>query len=318
MSNVTEKQHYVWRKYLEAWCHSKGTAKMIWTYLKKLNFTNEISIKDVAIGRNFYKLCVLSSAEISFLRKFASTDPSIKPIVDDLLLAYYSFSHIHKEIEQRQALLNETELTGKIKSNIEDLKNQAKELEINTFEQIHCEIEKKGNSLINCSSIDSIKSLSDEEIENALFYLCIQYTRTKKMKDEISDSMSDRPELRDLCRKTWAYLSIVVGLQLCHSFIDQGVEFLFVKNNSDIPFITTDQPIINTFGADDGETTDLELFYPISPYSAIVVHNSSIKRQYEFQEILADEEYTIEHNELMWENSHEFIFANNCDILKRN
>lgn len=88
---------------------------------------------------------------------------------------------------------------------------------------------------------------------------------------------------------------------------DAAFDLLLVKNATDVPFITGDQPVVNTKVTPEtrGEPpTECELFYPVSPTRAVVVSESK-----EWTRSELSVEQVLRFNRLMMENSHEMVFA---------
>lgn len=61
---VARKQHYVWKKYLRAWCN---TNEQLYCSFKKSK-PIKTSLTNVANKRDFYKLKKLNAFEIDFIK----------------------------------------------------------------------------------------------------------------------------------------------------------------------------------------------------------------------------------------------------------
>ena len=130
----------------------------------------------------------------------------------------------------------------------------------------------------------------------------------------------NKPLLSELYRKAFPYISIIMATKLGHSIAvaNPNTRYIFVKNESSIPFITCDQPAINLRIDeldDNGDIKDFELFYPTSPTTAImIVFNPQLE---EYSEIIADDNFVDDKNKKMCKNALSFVFANKKDILNR-
>ena len=106
-------------------------------------------------------------------------------------------------------------------------------------------------------------------------------------------------------------------MQVLESFYKrQDCHFVFIHNNSSLPFITGDQPIINAKGNESDENgfaKELELYYPLSPTAAFVIVFNAGDR---FSERIVDENYVRERNTLIMQESELYVFANQIDVLK--
>ena len=88
-----------------------------------------------------------------------------------------------------------------------------------------------------------------------------------------------------------------------------------LNNNTAIPFITSDQPIINLkcdYDNDLAETTELTFFYPISPTKALVINGDNTERQ-----IDVSEEAVREYNSAIARSSSHLIIGNEKEILRQ-
>lgn len=88
----------------------------------------------------------------------------------------------------------------------------------------------------------------------------------------------------------------------------------FNTNDTQTPFITTDQPLINLKANRclDESIEDFELYYPISPNKALILYEKDVS--------LGDcvnKEKVIELNKKMAESALEQIYANKKSVLKQ-
>lgn len=75
--------------------------------------------------------------------------------------------------------------------NKEFAEERIKEYQINAMEDIHCVIENWGQKFIQCRSFEAVKDLCQGkgyDLLNSLMFLCVQYFRTKKMKNSIKET----------------------------------------------------------------------------------------------------------------------------------
>ena len=87
--------------------------------------------------------------------------------------------------------------------------------------------------------------------------------------------------------------------------------FVFLHNVCGVPFITGDQPAINTLG--DEKQNKLEVFYPLSPISALMVCFNLGEK---YCEMNVDENFIREKNALMAKEAYLHIFSNEEQVLK--
>ena len=199
--DITEKQHYVWRKYLSAW-QDDPTDYRLWTGLIKQNQVKRLGLKDVAQSRFFYKLEELTDAELLFLSQYKSRlSSNIQSIANPIISGYRWFTNIKRTIAK-----------GIITPG-EDFLHEIKKMEANVFEDIQSQIEHMGDDLLKCKSSGDLKTLAVEQEYEILFYLMVQYMRTKTRKDSFSNTLLDAPVLKAVADKCWPFFNIVTAMQ---------------------------------------------------------------------------------------------------------
>lgn len=306
MANIVKRQHYVWRKYLRAWC-SQGTEDSIYATFKEGMRTIHTSLMNVGQQKHFYKIYELSSEELELMRRMIESAPlKLKGFASLLMIPYQSFAEI----------ISICRSTPQVKEINPELESLIREIEINTFEQVEGLIESFGTELIECTCIDDVIKIEESgEIQKALLYFFVQFVRTKNMYSRIMAGFEDEQgrKFKTFCEHAFPFVSLFYALELCYKTVNSQWHIIFVKNETAIPFITGDQPIFN-FAYNEENDEGLELYYPISPKSALVLCvDCDIPR---YSTIDADEGYVITHNDAMWDNSDIQVFANNSDILQ--
>lgn len=296
MNTEVKKQHYVWRYYLNPW-KKNLKEKKIWTYIFEANKVDYVSLMDVAQESFFYKMYELSPVEILACWNFAKQFPPFMwSIAESLLKGYEAISN---------NMMSESD---------------KRDFSLHVLDNMQTNIEKMGRPLLSCHSLEDLRNIPDKY--QAVYYLCTQYSRTKKMRENGINGYIQlkKPLLSELYRKAFPYISILMATKLGHSIAvaNPNTRYIFVKNESSIPFITCDQPAINLKidEVDDiGDVQDFELFYPTSPSTAImIVFDPQLE---EYSEIIADDNFVDDKNKKMCKNALSFIFANGKDILNR-
>lgn len=304
MGNLTKKQHYVWRKYLKAWIPS-GEKVRIYTAFKTQTKVSLIALMDVGQQSYFYKMHELSKQDANLMKTMIQgASPILKGIMSDFATAYYSYTELKS--------IYRTDPTIVIKN--PSIERDIKEIEVNTFEKVEGMIECLGHRLLECNSIDDIKNLeTDDCIIETMLYFFVQYVRTKKMHDSYVQGFNDCPKYKSLIEHAFPFVSLYFAFELSRKTINSNWSITFVSNNTGIPFITSDQPIIN-FAYDEKTDDGFELYYPISPSTAIILEIDDQKTRY--RECHANEEFVISRNSKMWDNAQLHVFANEDKILK--
>jgi hypothetical protein len=104
-----------------------------------------------------------------------------------------------------------------------------------------------------------------------LYFICMQYMRTKGIKERSIERVSDHSG-QDLSR-IWNLATLMfaynVGMGL---FLERRKRKLaLVENRTDVPFTTGDQPIINLHVDGIRPSNELSLYYPVSPSLALLL-----------------------------------------------
>lgn len=95
------------------------------------------------------------------------------------------------------------------------------------------------------------------------------------------------------------------------SLFPKDSRFVFLHNETNVPFITGDQPVINTLW--DEKQDKIEVFYPLSPISALMVCFNPGEK---YSEENVDEAFVREKNALIAKEDYLHIFANVEQVLK--
>ena len=303
--DITEKQHYVWRRYLSSWQDDPGDYR-VWTGLLNLKQVKRLGLKDVAQSRYFYRLEELTDVELAFLKQFAGQlSIWVKDLADVIIGGYEFYSSIKQAVA-----------AGKL-SMTQERHHELKRMEANVFESIHGQIESMGDALLKCKDSNDIRMRANEQEYDFLFYLLVQYMRTKIRKDSFYNALSARPDLQQIARKCWPFFNIVTAMQWVEAMlIKKDYRYVFVHNNSSIPFITGDQPAINTRWKETDAKSNiigLEIYYPMSPTNALVIEFNSGKK---YSDLDVDEEFVKERNRMIMEEAGLHVFANEEGVLK--
>lgn len=289
MSTLVKNQHYVWRSYLKPWSvGEKG--EQICTYFINQNKIGVTSLMNIAQERFFYEIHPLSDIELLAAKKFTSQFPAfVQPCADVLLSTYAVVS---------KGILPDSEQYVFAK---------------NSYERVFTYIEQHGIPLLQCRSIADIVKLQD--LEKILWYICTQYGRTKKMRMNVVIGSQAKPLVSQLYDKLFPLITILYATTLAHNlFYHPNTKYIFVKNTTNIPFLTSDQPVINLLNDDideHGNVLSFELYYPTTPSTALIISLDSKMEKY--SEKIADEEFVKQLNSKICENAFSFIFAKEKD-----
>jgi Protein of unknown function (DUF4238) len=247
------RHHHVWQKYLKPWT----TDGAIWCLQDGRIFPTGTS--NIAVEKDFYKLHKLTRDDISLLQiLFGKGHP----------LAVKNHAH----------LLNRLMLPFQIAERMRDSQHYAEiiqymdEYASNVLEDYHAGVEAWFiPSLEGALNGNTSFYYDDNRCISFLYYLCTQYMRTRGIKERTIE-LCDSDKSADLTR-VWniaihmAAFNIAAGL-----FLERRRrKLILIRNRTDVPFITGDQPAINLKGSRPRPPENLSIYYPISPRLALLL-----------------------------------------------
>lgn len=308
MNKPTINQHYIWRNYLAAWTKTNSTNGQIVCLRKNKIFP--VSLMKVAQENCFYGVKEMTKQERALIFAMTVHNKSViqrsvhvdwlnlycAPFdyVDDLVILYQSY-----KFDAEQCKIRESQ--------------EFKNWNIDLVEKLHADIEHTGEPYISSLRQDNLDFWKNEEARDIFsFFLCNQYFRTRKMRDGIITAFEHAKHEFDILddinpENIWIPLTLIfssdVGVNITQNF---SAVLLKSKNTR---FVVGDQPVINTYATYDvmNPTTDLELFYPITPYSALLLTTDKQYTSGQSRAISDDE--VARYNMLQFRSSREMIFA---------
>lgn len=298
-------QHYVWQKYLEPW----GKDGQIVCLRNKKNILRS-NPRNVASQRYFYKINSLTLNDCKLIHSlFISNKPEpMKNVLEGWIKPVEEFFQIYDSAAKH----------GKVEHSVE----ASIELELkNLLEELHTEIESAGMSGLckvqsgDVSFLSECKDASLEDDADFIMYLCFQYFRTKKMKQNVKDGLGEYALMFTNFDNAFnlfvPILSTLLGHSLFNLIKSKDLYCYLLENASEIPFITGDQPIINIHASLNkyDESTDLALYYPLSPTVSLLITKEQIWN------IKCSIERVKEYNDMVERQSLELIFANDESAL---
>ena len=334
---IKHRQHYVFQAYLKNWAIND----QIWCCRNrsKVFLTNTVN---VAQERDFYRLKDLNADEYRFILLFISRQPPhIVDIVKKQIALYHTPIYWQQKVIKTNGLIKS--LFGK------DIINNPQIAEILSFtekfaesavndmvEDMYCIDEgiatkvfediKEGKLDFYYNPSDSTGNDFDNTKRSFLNFLCSQHFRTRAMKKRWESAMSAA-----LDEKTCNGLKInknnirfdhlsfhifwYIEAQLTDSLYNRNAHLTLLRNNTSVPFLTSDQPIINVLAKYDdiqNEVSDLVFYYPITPQIAITVNDDNTLDKIELS--LSE---VKRYNELMCTASHELIFASSQEQVEQ-
>lgn len=333
------KQHYVFQAYLRAWATDEQICciRNEGTPFK----TNTINVTQ---ERDFYRIKPLNDDEIKCLNLFLQgTHPDVQKEMAIHTQAYLEPLKDQEKLQQIKMIVEvmyggEDKIPSAIRDGILELKETIDVSLNNIMEDYYSDIEGEATKWIELLkeeradfyySVDKEKedteSAGDEKFD-FLYFLCAQYFRTKAIKERWSSVFETC--LQD---PRWSALNIrrenIRPDNLSHHFFWQfqnscayslrkrNAHLTILTNRTSIPFITSDQPLVN-LKADyqnlSSTTKELIFYYPISPNVAITINDENSKDKIDLSEQQVDE-----YNRIIVNASYQNILANDIAVLKR-
>lgn len=295
------RQHYIWKRYLHPWT----TNGKIYCLRDKQIFNP--GLDNIGNKRDFYKLVKLTNEDIDFIDKlyFQNIHPEYVKYIKDWIPTFNYIFKIKEFID-----------TNKFQS--EKLNNKIEIVINNMLEDFHAKIETKSVSLLE-SLWKEDKSLFEDEIalDNLIYFLCLQYFRTNKIRESISSipAATIYPQIK----KIWNLCSIIFATNAAISFfnIKEKLRFVFLKSEKN-NIITGDQPVINTYTnynkSKKLKNNEIELYYPLTPRLAMLITMSEYYDKVDEKNL--SEISVVHHNTQIYYASQDQIYADREDILK--
>jgi len=254
----SRRHHHVWQHYLKPW----STGGAIWCRQDgERVFTAGTRV--VAVETDFYKLHDLTPADIAFVRWLLSKSHSLAQRNNDHLLA---------------KLLRPFELARKAERDGNPVMRTvwmalADQFAADALEFQHAQVEALAIPLLESAQKGDLSFYEDERAIGFLYFLATQHLRTKGVKER-SIERCKADGSADLTR-VWNILIPMFATTLGSSLYlaRRDCPLTLIHNDTDVPFITGDQPTINLLASPLRERSPekLSLYYPIAPDLALLL-----------------------------------------------
>ena len=300
MSTLVKLQHYVWRFYLKPWTNRKNS---LYCYRQKADKLFGSNVTGIAGETFFYRVERLSSTDIEYLNGIINlaASPEMRDIHQNTIRLFQMPFTMRDQFE---AMSNGRPLSSKLNKLLEDAEKTA-------GEQYHTMTEQSGMWFLDRLREEDCSFFTDKEkVLDFSHYLSHQFFRTPKLKNLLANMDNPFGDL-DL-KRVWFFQSHILADNIGASiFLSKDhYRFLFLKNKSQIPFITTDQPVINL---NTDKDKNLRLLYPLTPQLAVVFFEDEASPFKTTIELSKDEVDC--YNQLMFNRSYDQLYSNDKDYL---
>ncbi len=345
MSSIKNRQHYVFKAYLDNWADERG---FVYTLGKSDKRVFNTSPQNILNKRQLYKVQDLNQDERAFFELFmnaARVSENDKEEIRDYVDGYLRPFLCKKSVDYlrtNSAVIGKKFLKESINKKLDSIEESINEYIVNSEESFHNQYEGDGiqwfNKLIagdtrfyyDNKSSDGLKRGIPEKTDFLLF-VCIQYFRTIGMRRRLLESINHMIEYVRMYRNQKTDVGgkadeisidldkvnpehvlhhLIMVIQTRCSAALQNADIKIVRNKTSLPFITSDQPVVNMKAKADGEApTELVLYYPITPKVAIIINGGK-------EEMILDKKTKVDDlNRIIWEHSHEYIVSDNEKLL---
>lgn len=291
--------HHTPRQYLLPWADSDE--RVAWYGYGKVTRSG---LTVVGGEDNFYKLKELTVPDVDCMKLFIDGLPELGQKGHKRFLRMYVLpTRLKRHMEKRgDCGPNAMKLVDVVRSNF--------------MENYHASIERGFWPYLDLIKARDFSFIEDLEKAIEFFHgFSIQYMRTKAVKER---ALQETNVLFDDVERVWDVLSYITAVETGRSFFMDRHNFqvLVLDNDTQVPFITSDQPIIN-IRADAGSFNPpekIELYYPLSPTQAMLYLENSTPTAGINQSVSIDEAHR--YNMMMLDHSAFRVFSNSEEYLQ--
>jgi len=312
VEQIKVNHHYVWARYLKNWSNNNDVF-----YITKKGKIARDSVKGLCRERNFYTLPLLDSEDVNFLTQLsAQCDPFLQELHREFLNDLVKLSTLIRVLQSHPA------------SNGQDFRKVVDVIENNIIENMYAIDESIFLPILGKLTNGDFACL--EETENLInFYQFIghQITRTFNAKNRTFSGINSNPVLVNqhgdgikLLEKNWPCISFMFGINVGFNLYAKrkSTKQIFITNTSQVPFITSDNPVINIHPSvnlkDVSKPPDhMDIFFAVSPEYAILICESDA---YDGIEAAVTEEIVHQFNGHIYRNSGATIFATSEAVIR--
>ena len=315
-----KNHHYVFQAYLKRWTNAN---EKLWCLRDNKVF--DVKTNNIAFEKDFYRVNSLNNKEIEFIKLFFSkASVSFKKEMNHFLRLYTTIDRNENFFELINKLYaidipEVSEAVDEVNEMIDIARN-------NIMEEVYCDFEGEACNWLKklCEEdIDFLYTSSNEEKEKFITFVCSQYFRTKRMKDHTMHVLkeaekyfvnNDFPRGSIKAENLYQPMLWLLSAQCSDAILNSQI--ILLVNKTDVPFITSDQPVIN-LKADykdlSQQPDELIFYYPISPRVAVKISDNLGVKKIE----LTNENDIHEYNDLIYSAAYKMIFSNDKAVISK-
>ena len=335
----TKKQHYVWRGYLKRWNENEDRFGKVYVYRKNvLGNQPEIEyalLENVGFRKYFYDMTGFSKADVSVVSQLIAhiQKDNLVPLgLDHELLgnANAERDFIETLMGQYEDIDNKHQFLDKMISG--DLSFYQDSLVQETLNELYDEVmnalfgsRKKSDVELMTDTLNAMEHIEDENLKHEFHrFFFMQHQRSPVILENqvknFETLKSQYSTIKDINTNFYANSLMIFFVETIainvsnkmHTWIER------YNNKTNIPFVTTDTPVVNLTGMKFLEKN--EFYYPVSPKIAIKLCVTSKGSKYGRAKNIClditDENEVKKLNLTMVKNCYNEVFSDEEDILK--
>jgi len=298
---TTRRQHYVAQMYLRAWSTPKGEARQLWALRRSSAKPFLTDTKNVAVEKDFYRLTKSLPDDVKWVRSLGFTEKGpagLRKLNEGWINLFEIFWAMQ-------------DLRDKFSESVELIAELDRQL-IARQEDHFAYMETSAVENMAALQRGDVSFFLDEQQAVAFsFFLMTQYFRTKKMQDGMRKQFTSDADMARFDR-TWPILRDILATNTAFGVFANraSAPLQVVTAPAGVRFITSDQPVINTYAAFTAETTPveaLELYFPVSPTHAAIISDHAAYKEINGKELNVMRVHYL--NQAMERVAHDQLFA---------
>jgi hypothetical protein len=292
---TTRRQHHVWRSYLDAW----ATDSKIWCLQNGRAF--ETNVINVAVERDFYKLHDLTDADIFLIRSLMKEiSPPAKQVLENFILMFGQLGRFRT----LPLVANNTELLALIDREL-----------ITMEEKFHAQLEGNIKPIFDAILRKDLSFYDDPDLCGQFcHFLSLQNLRTKGVQHRVLAKTVEQQGMS--LERAWNVLRHIMAANAGGSLMLERKTrpLILLENETDVPFITGDQPVINLLSPGSDEPPRLLAFYyPVSPRIAVLLDEVNERTRFAAGPVSANQVIAL--NRRIQAAAHRQIYGSSRDVL---
>lgn len=285
------RQHHVWQGYLKSWLVDDKITCMAGDKVFKTSTLN------IAVDRDFYAIKKLNEMDLVLLEKLVAdtkNDPA---------------KEIHRSFLKKFLMPQALEgVSAKADAFIDVYRT-------NVLEDHYAHIERSFLPLLARALNGDVGFYLDaRECITFIHYLCSQHMRTKAIHAKIIDKSYVGLGL-DYSR-VWPIMAHMFAVNIGGPlYVERRRrKLVLLRNQTSMPFITGDQPVVNLLSVSDEPPAELAFYYPLSPRLAFFINEVDGDLSLSSDGLTVDQVCGL--NAKILEASHSQVFGCSEDALR--